>query len=188
MELIEHQNEFRQTYVGGGPGAIVSGIIWLAAAVTAQYSGIANGFGVLFFAGMFIFPISKVVLKFFFARSPESKTNPGGLIVIETVFPMIGCLFVAWLILPHRPELVFPIASIAVGAHYFGFRTAYGDWKYWIFGSLLCLIGTFSIVFDIPPRDLVPFIVTSVEIIFGIWFILIDRKTHSDTSEPKAQN
>lgn len=175
LELNQYQKELRQSYVRGGPGAIVSGIVWLAAGLTAQNSGIANGFGVLFFAGMLIFPISKIVLKLFFRRPSESSKNPGGLIVIETVFPMIGCLFAAWLILPHRPEFVFSIASIAVGAHYFGFRTAYGDWTYWIFGALLCAIGVLSILLGFPPADLVPFIVASTEIIFGIWFIVIDR-------------
>ena len=106
---------------------LVSGLVWLAAGVTSQLSSIARGFAVLFFAGMLIFPISKLVLKIFFSRTPESNSNSGGLIVMETVFPMIGCLFVAWLILPYRPKYVFPIASIAVGAHYFGFRTAYGS-------------------------------------------------------------
>ena len=59
--------------------------------------------------------------------------------------------------------------------HYFGFRTAYGDWTYWGFGAVLCLIGTFSIVLAIPPSDLVPFIVAVVEIMFGIWLILADQ-------------
>ncbi|MEC9080995.1 MAG: hypothetical protein VYE44_04395 [Verrucomicrobiota bacterium] len=176
MELDVSQNELRHSYVRGGPGAIVSGLVWLAAGVTSQLSSIAYGFAVLFFAGMLIFPISKLVLKTVFSRTPESKSNPGGLIVMETVFPMIGGLFVAWLILPYRPDYVFPIASIAVGAHYFGFRTAYGDWTYWIFGTLLCLIGTFSILLKFPPANFVPFIFAFVEILFGIYFILSDYK------------
>ena len=110
----DYQIELREAYVRGGPGAIVSGLIWLAAGLTAIYAGVANGFYVLFFAGMFIFPISKVVLSIFFKRKSESKGNPGGLVVIETVFPMIGGLFAAWLLLPYRPEFVFPMAAIAV--------------------------------------------------------------------------
>lgn len=187
MELDEYQNELRHSYVRGGPGAIVSGFVWLSAGVTTQYSSVAYGFAVLFFAGMFIFPISKLVLKMFFSRTPESETNPGGLIVIETVFPMIGCLFAAWLILPYRPEYVFPVASIAVGAHYFGFRTAYGDWTYWLFGVVLCLIASFAIIFDLPSRESVPFIVASVEIIFGFWFIVADRKDYPDVDEPQNE-
>ncbi|MEL7496688.1 MAG: hypothetical protein AAFN77_03715 [Planctomycetota bacterium] len=176
MKLEEHQSELRHTYVGGGPGAIVSGVIWLAAGATALATTTNNGFYLLFFAGMFIFPISKLVLSTIYRRPPESKDNPGGLIVIETVFPMIGGFFAALLLLPTRPEVVFPVSAIAVGAHYFGFRTAYGDWTYWLFGSVLCLIGVVSIMFGMPTDNLVPIVVAVVEIAFGVWFILADRK------------
>jgi hypothetical protein len=62
-------------------------------------------------------------------------------------------LFAAWLLLPYRPEFVFSVSAIAVGTLYFGFRTAYGDWTYWDFGAVLCLIGTFLIVLAIPPSE-----------------------------------
>ena len=89
---------------------------------------------------------------------------------------MIGGLFAAWLLLPGRPEFVFSVSAIAVGTHYFGFRTAYGDWTYWVFGAVLCMIGISSIALAIPSSSLVPFIVAIVEIVFGIWLILADRK------------
>ena len=175
MNLESYQHELRRAYVRGGPGAITSGGVWLAAALTAMYSSISDGFILLFFAGMFIFPLSKLALKLLFQRSPESQSNPGGLIALETVFPMIGGLFAAWLLLPYRPDLVFSVSAIAVGTHYFGFRTAYGDWTYWVFGSALCMIGISSIVLAVPSSNLVPFIVATVEVIFGAWLILADR-------------
>tara|TARA_B100000035_G_scaffold70713_1_gene58042 strand:- start:2181 stop:2735 length:555 start_codon:yes stop_codon:yes gene_type:complete len=175
MTLENYQQELRRAYVRGGPGAIISGGVWFAAALMAMYSSISDGFFLLFFAGMFIFPASKLVLKLFFQRAPESKSNPGGLIALETVFPMIGGLFAAWLLLPHRPDLVFSVSAIAVGTHYFGFRTAYGDWTYWVFGAALCIIGISSIVLTIPSANLVPFVVALVEIAFGVWLIVADR-------------
>ena len=181
MQLNQYQADLRRAYVRGGPGAIVSGVIWLAAGLVARFSSITNGFYLLFFAGMFIFPISKLVLKVFFQREPESKLNPGGLIVIETVFPMIGGLFAAWLLLPYKPEFVFSISAIAVGAHYFGFRTAYGDWTYWILGGALCLVGAGSIMFRVPASNLVPFAIALIEILFGIWFIVVDLKERKST-------
>ncbi|HAT37401.1 MAG TPA: hypothetical protein DCS75_02830, partial [Gemmatimonadetes bacterium] len=79
MTLEIYQQELRRAYVRGGPGAIISGGVWFAAALTATYSSISDGFFLLFFAGMFIFPASKFALKLFFQRAPESKSNPGGL-------------------------------------------------------------------------------------------------------------
>ena len=175
MNLESYQKELRHAYVRGGPGAITSGGVWLAAGLTAMYSSISNGFMLLFFAGIFIFPVSKLALKLFFERAPESKSNPGSLIALETVFPMIGGLFAAWLLLPYRPDLVFSVSAIAVGTHYFGFRSAYGDWTYWVLGTSLSMIGIFSIVLAIPSPNLVPFIVAIVEIMFGVWLIRADR-------------
>ena len=175
MSLNSHQQELRYAYVRGGPGAIISGGVWFAAALTAMYSSISDGFFLLFFAGMFIFPVSKLALKLVFQRGPESKSNPGSLICLETVFPMVGGLFAAWLLLPYRPEFVLSVSAIAVGTRYFGFRTAYGDWTYWVFGAVLCMIGLSSIALAIPSSSLVPFIVAIVEIVFGTCFILADR-------------
>ncbi|MEM7478668.1 MAG: hypothetical protein AAF483_27100 [Planctomycetota bacterium] len=186
MDVDKYQQELREAYVRGGPGAIVSGIVWGAAGLMSQSYSIGIGFAVLFFAGMLIFPISKIVLKLIFRRPAESRDNPGGLIVIETVFPMIGGLFAAWLLLPHRAEFVFPLASIAVGAHYFGFRSAYGDWTYWVFGAALFLIGSLSIIVGLPSGKLIPFIVAFVEIGFGIWFIIVDARAKTlDGSDEK---
>ena len=184
MDLKEHQDELRRAYVRGGPGAVVSGLVWLVAAIASIYSSVSFGFGVLFFGGMLIFPISKMVLALFFQRDSESKDNPGGLIVIETVFPMIGCLFAAWLLLPHRPELVIAVSAIAVGAHYFGFRTAYGDWSYWVLGSVLCAVGFFSILLQIPSAKMLPFVVSAIEILFGCWLTVWGWKdVSSDAGE-----
>jgi hypothetical protein len=95
--------------------------------------------------------------------------------VIETIFPMLGGFLAAWLLMPHRPDLVFPLASIAVGAHYFGFRTAYGDATYWVLGSALCLVGVAAIFIEIPQGTAVPYIVAAIELAFGVWLTWIGR-------------
>lgn len=186
MELATAQSELRDAYVRGGPGAIISGAVWMTAGLVAMNSQIATGFTVLFFGGMLIFPISKVVVQCCFRRTPAPKSNPGGLIVIETVFPMIGGLFAAWLLLPSRPEYVFSVAAIAVGAHYFGFRTAYGDWTYWMLGLALCCVGASSIIIGLPGAQAVPFVVAMIEIAFGVWFVVADRNhrvSNADSEE-----
>ncbi|MEM6473702.1 MAG: hypothetical protein AAF802_29355 [Planctomycetota bacterium] len=176
LEVKEYQAEIRHAFVRGGPGAIVSGVVWLSAAITAAATDTSTGFAALFFGGMLIFPIAKVFTMLFYNREPESKANPGGLIALETVFPMIGGLFAAWLLLPYRPDYVFGVSAIAVGAHYFGFRSAYGDWTYWALGAILCALGVTSIILQIPPGDSVAFLIAVVEILFGLWFIVLDRR------------
>ena len=117
-DLPAAQAELRYSYLTGGPGASVSGIVWLVAAFTSQGRGVGKGFIVLFFGGMTIFPLGTLVVRSIFRRPPPSKSNPGPRVVMETVLPMMGGLLAAWLLLPSRPEAVFPIGAIAVGSHH----------------------------------------------------------------------
>lgn len=97
---------------------MVSGIVWLAAGITATASGVPSGFAVLFFGGMLIFPVAALFVRTIGRRESVRKENPGGLTAMETVVPMIEGLFGAWLLMPYRKDFVFPMAAIAVGAHY----------------------------------------------------------------------
>jgi len=169
MDIIAAQAELRASYLNGGPGAVVSGIVWLAAAVSATTWGTPTGFVVLFFGGMTIFPLGRLVVRTLFRRDPPSRGNPGGRTVIETVIPMIGGFLAAWILLPFRPDLVFPLAAIAVGAHYFGFRTAYGDAAYWGLATVVCGVGLGAIFVQVPSGVTVPYVIAAIEAIFGLW-------------------
>lgn len=171
MNIETAQAELRRAYLRGGPGAIVSAIVWLAAAFAASEFGVGRGFAVLFFGGMLIFPVATIIVRVLLRRPPVSKDNPGGLTVIEAIFPMIGGLLTAWLFVPYRSEFVFPLAAFAVGAHYFGFRSAYGDWTNWALGATMCVVGVASIIFGLPNANLVPYIIGGIELVFGCWFI-----------------
>jgi hypothetical protein len=169
MEIAAAQADLRASYVRGGPGAIVSGVVWLIAAITASVSGIERGFVTLFFGGILIAPIGMLIVRTIFRRGAPAPGNPGGLTVIETVFPMIGGFLAAWLILPYQPDFVFPLCAIAVGAHYFGFRSAYGDKAYWFIASALCVAGIGSIFAKFPDAAALPYTVAAMELIFGGW-------------------
>ena len=168
MTLEHFQADLRRSYVGGGPGAIVSGIVWaLAAILTARY-GLSMGFSALFLGGMFIFPLGTLICRLAFKQSGPDSANPGGRVVIETLPAMFLGLFIAYLFIDIDPELVFPIAAMAVGTHYFSFRTAYGDVIYWILGGLMTAVGalvTFSSV-TLPIDTAV--MIAILEIIFGL--------------------
>jgi hypothetical protein len=169
LDIATAQSELREAYANGGPGAIVSRLVWLAAGMTTTFTNISIGFAVLFFGGMLIFPVATYIVRTFLRRAPAAKGNPGGLTVVETIFSMIGGLLAAWLFIPHRPDFVFPLAAIAVGAHYFGFRTAYGDNTYWILAGIMCSIGIGAIFTKTPADNTVPYLIAAIELVFGIW-------------------
>jgi hypothetical protein len=134
MTISEAQADLRRAYVDGGPGTMISGSVWIAAAVAQARGGVEVGFAVLFFGGMLIFPVTFVV-RVLLRREKVLAGNTSGRLVLESTVAMIAGLFAAWLFLPHAPDLVMPLAALAVGAHYFVFRTAYGLAAFWVLGA-----------------------------------------------------
>lgn len=185
METAAAQGELRASYMNGGPGAVVSGLVWLAAALCTTAWGTSTGFAVLFFGGMAIFPLGTLVVRALFRRAPPSPENSGGRTVVETVFPMIGGLLAAWLLLPYRPDLVFPLAAIAVGAHYFGFRTAYGSTLYWGLAAVICGVGLGTVFLGVPDGQSVPYVIAAIEVVFGAWVTFSEASPLApDVAEP----
>ena len=92
VTLAHDQADLRRAYLGGGLDAVVSGLVWLTAAVTATVAGTATGYAALFFGGFLIFPLGTLVEKLLFNRGGVRAGNPGGMLVIETLPAMIGVL------------------------------------------------------------------------------------------------
>lgn len=175
MTLEEYQADLRRAYIGGGLGAVVSGLVWFAAALVQTLYGVSLGYTVLFFGGFLIFPISLLLEKVFFKRAPLQPGNPGGALVMETLPAMIGVLVIGFLLIEIKPDWVFPLAAIAVGAHYFPFKTAYGDRTYWVLGAVMMAIGFASLMMGWLGSGAVAFGIAMTEVVFGIWLILRNR-------------
>lgn len=172
MLLSEAQADLRRAYVDGGPGTVISGLVWIAAAIAQAREGVAPAFAVLFFGGMLIFPLSVVVNRVSLGRTAESPENPFGRLVLESTVAMIGGLFAAWLFLRHDPALVMPLAALAVGAHYFAFRTAYGLPVFWGLGTVIVAMSL-GAVFGFPPlTGSLVVAVGLVEIAFGLFLTI----------------
>lgn len=169
MGVDEAQRELRRAYVGGGPGVVVSGLLWVGAAIVQHGKGVGPAFAVLFFGGMLIFPLAALVARVLFRRKKESAENPLGRTAVESTAAMIGTLFAAWLFLPLRPDYVFPLAAIAVGTHYAVFKTIYGDRTFWLLGALITLIGLFSIFGIAPVPGGTILAVGLIELCFGLF-------------------
>ncbi|MDO9487332.1 MAG: hypothetical protein Q7J32_03085, partial [Sphingomonadaceae bacterium] len=85
----------------------------------------------------------------------------------EGTIAMIGGLFAAWLFIGPKPELVFPLAAIAVGTHYFVFKTVYGDRSFWLLAAIVTAIGVADI-FVAPLRGSTALLVAVTELAFGL--------------------
>ena len=66
MEIIKAQQDMRAAHVGGAPGVLVSGLVWVMAGGVATFTTFQTSIIVFFLGGMFIHPLSIVVSKFMF--------------------------------------------------------------------------------------------------------------------------
>jgi hypothetical protein len=168
MNIGDAQRDLRRAYVGGGPGLFVSALVWFTAAAVERGHGIREAFVVLFLGGMLIFPLATLASRLLFHRKKEASENPLGKLALESTIAMIGGLFAAWLILPHRPDFVFPLAAIAVGTHYAVFKTVYGEPLFWVVGALITGVGFITIheVVAVPGGPVMA--VGAIELLFAV--------------------
>jgi hypothetical protein len=167
MTLAEAQQDIRRSFVGGGPGVVVSGLVWLAAALVSEKAGIDTAFAALFLGGMLIFPLSVAIVRGVFRRAAPAKGAALTNVALESTIAMIAGLAGAYLLLAHDPRLVMPIAAMAVGTHYFAFATLYGDRLYWLLGALITAVGAVAIwgPIEIPYGPILA--VAAIELAFG---------------------
>ena len=185
MEVLAAQHDTRRAYVGGGPGVLVSAMVWFSAGLVEQARGTAPGFGVLFFAGMLIFPLSALISRFGFRRAKAATGNPLGGTALESTVAMIGGLLAAWLLLPLKPSWVFPVAAIAVGTHYAVFRTVYGDRLFLLLAALITGLGLAGVFAPAVLGHSLIFGVASAELVLGVILTVRALRT-SDISPPLA--
>jgi hypothetical protein len=179
MFITEAQRENRRAFVWGGPGAFVSGVLWLGAALVLKHKGVGAAFAFIFFGGMLIFPLVLLISRQLFKRAPTSPSNSLGRVVPESTVAMIGGLFAAWLFLASKPAYVFPLAAIAVGTHYASFCTVFGDKLFWARASLVTAVGVLAILGYVRFPGGPALTVGILEIVFGIILIARDRRARA---------
>jgi hypothetical protein len=130
-------------------------------------AGVGVGFAVLFFGGVLIFPLSLLTARAAFRRARAQQGNGLIPIALESTAAMIAGLLAAYLLLAHSPGLVFPVSALAVGTHYFAFRTLYGDTLFLLLGGAITALGLNAIFDWIPLPGGLLWWVAAVELVFG---------------------
>jgi hypothetical protein len=148
MNVAEAQREVRSTYIGGFYGQLVSGAIWFASAASTTWVSQRAGVLALVFGGMFIFPLTQLILRASGRSASLTAGNPLRELAIEIAFlvplllPLVGAATL------HKPAWFYPAMMIVVGAHYLPFSFLYGMRQFIpLSGLLLCaglLIGLYA--------------------------------------------
>lgn len=130
-----------RAHVGGAPGVLVSGLVWLVAGGLWERYSLGTGFLALFVGGMLIFPASLVVSRVLFKAPKAAPGNPLERLALESTFILFAGIFLGYCFLRVAPELAFPAMAIAIGVRYLIFRTVYGSPAYWILGASIAAMG-----------------------------------------------
>jgi hypothetical protein len=126
MDIADAQREMRTRYVGGFYGQLVSGVLWLLAAVLGTWSSQRAAITTLVVGGFFIFPVTELLVRLAGERCRLSGANglrglaPQVAFVLPLSMPLllpIGAYRLTWF---------FPAMTLLLGAHYTPFVFLYG--------------------------------------------------------------
>ena len=141
MTVSEAQREVRSIYIGGFAGQIVSGAIWLASTAFTTWVSWRAGVLALVIGGMFIFPLTQLLLRLSGRPASLTSANPLRELAIEIAFlvplllPLVGAAAL------QRPEWFYPAMMMVVGAHYLPFSFLYGMRHFIVLSVLLLVPG-----------------------------------------------
>jgi hypothetical protein len=141
MTIAEAQAEMRAVYRNGSVGQLVSGLLWLASAAWATWGSARVAILVLVVDGMFIFPLTTLVLRALGGPAAVSRGNPFTRLAMEVAFVVPLVLPVVAGATLHRFGWLYPAMMAVVGAHYLAFETLYGLWQFLVLGAVLIAAG-----------------------------------------------
>lgn len=141
MRIEAAQRDVREAHLGGGTGALVSGVVWIASGAVALVVGPRAAMLTNFFGGMLIFPVSILVSRLLGRSGLLADGNPFGALARESAFMMVICIPLAFAAASVKVEWFFPTMMVLVGAHYLPFATLYGMRSYWAIGAAMVGAG-----------------------------------------------
>ena len=141
MNVAEAQREVRAIYVGGFYGQLVAGAVWLVSAALTTWVSQRAGILALVFGGMFIFPLTQLLLRGSGRPASLASSNPFRELALEIAFlvplllPLVGAATL------HRAAWFYPAMMIVVGAHYLPFSFLYGMRLFILLSAILLSVG-----------------------------------------------
>jgi hypothetical protein len=137
MEIRAAQSEVRRVYLGGSVGQAVSGFIWLVSVVLATWVSTRYGILVLVLGGVFIFPLTQLVIRLSGRPASLPRENPFNQLAMQVAFIVPFCLPVIGAAALYKLDWFYPAFMVVVGAHYLPFATLYGMKQYLVLGGAL---------------------------------------------------
>ena len=148
MRVEDAQHEVRTVFMWGFPGQLVSGLLWLASASLATWESPKHGIVALVVLGIFIYPLTQLLLRAMGRPASISTKNPLGRLAMQIAFTIPLNLPVVAGAALYRLNWFYPACMVVVGAHYLPFVFLYGMWQFAVLGGALIaggvLIGLYA--------------------------------------------
>jgi hypothetical protein len=140
VTIAEAQRDVRTTFVGGFAGQLVSSCIWFLSAVAATWQSPKFAMEVLVILGIFIFPLTLLLLRLMGGPAGLPKGHPMNALGMQVAFVLPLSLPLAFAAAAYHEFWFYPAVMIVLGAHYLPFIFMYGMWQ---FGALAAaLLGS----------------------------------------------
>jgi hypothetical protein len=130
MDIKMAQLDVQNVFLRGSVGQAVSGFIWLLSAALGTWVNDRYAILVLVLVGMFIFPLTTMVLRLLGRSSGLPSKHPFNLLAMQVAFivplnlPVIGAAAL------HNINWFYPALMLVVGTHYLPFIFLYGMWEF----------------------------------------------------------
>jgi hypothetical protein len=141
VDISDAQRDVRTVFLGGFAGQLVSSVVWFLSAAAATWYSTRSAIGMLVFGGMFIFPLTQLLLRLMGRPASLPKGHPMNALGMQVAFtipislPLVGATTL------YRQNWFYPAVMVVVGAHYLPFIFLYGMWQFGVLAAALIGAG-----------------------------------------------
>jgi len=147
----EQQHDMRYAYYDGAPGILVSGLVWVVAALVCYQLGINKAVWTLLIGGALIHPMAIVVTKALGRPAKTDNDNALNQLAMASTIWLILCCAMAYGLFLLEPELFFPAMMATIGSRYLILASAYGRIVFWGLGATLIVAGNLAYFLGLTP-------------------------------------
>jgi hypothetical protein len=141
MTISDAQRDVRTIFLGGFAGQLVSSCIWFASAGLATWYSIRAGIVMLVVGGIFIFPLTQLLLRAMGRPFSLPKGHPMNALAMQIAFTLPFNLPLIAAATMHHLTWFYPAFMIALGAHYLPFIFLYGMRQFGALAGILISAG-----------------------------------------------
>lgn len=177
MDIKSAQQDVQTMFVRGSVGQAVSGIIWLASAVLGTWVSERYAILTLVLVGMFIFPLTQLVLRLLGHSGGLPKGHPMNALAMQVAFIVPLCLPVIGAASLYNINWFYPAFMLIIGVHYMPFIFLYGMWEFAVLAVLL-IFGSVGIGMFLPDTFIIGGWFTAVVLlVFAFWVRMFPKMT-----------